>query len=131
MWAGSPVSGLIEQHETARALESRTREQAVATLQSPQFRRTLDVFSAALVSGRLDLRHFGLDPQVGSLSSPFHPAAQHYVSWSSNGPLMLRSAQLLVTSLRGEPTKAVTTYEGNHSDCGPRFETQHGDAGSS
>jgi hypothetical protein len=43
---------------------SRTREQLVATLQSPQLRRTLDVFSAALVSGRLDLRHFGLDPQV-------------------------------------------------------------------
>jgi hypothetical protein len=53
--------------------ESRTREQAVATLQSPQFRRTLDVFSAALVSGRLDLRHFGLDPQVGSA----HPVAEH------------------------------------------------------
>ncbi len=49
--------------------ERRTREQAVATLQSPQFRRTLDVFSAALVSGRLDLRHFGLDPQVGFSSS--------------------------------------------------------------
>ena len=42
----------------------RSREQAVATLRSPQFRRALDVFTAALVSGRLDLRHFGLDPKV-------------------------------------------------------------------
>ena len=69
---GSPVSGLFEQHEIMAAPESRTREQAVATLQSPQFRRTLDVFSAALVSGRLDLRHFGLDPQVEfTISSRF------------------------------------------------------------
>ena len=64
--AGRAVSLLlIPQHEMVRLCKRRTREQAVATLQSPQFRRTLDVFSAALVSGRLDLRHFGLDPQVG------------------------------------------------------------------
>lgn len=42
----------------------RSQEQLIATLQSPQFRRVLDVFNAALVSGRLDLRHFGLDPKV-------------------------------------------------------------------
>ncbi len=41
----------------------RSTEQAVATLQSPQFRHALDVFSTALVSGRLDLRHFGLEPK--------------------------------------------------------------------
>lgn len=49
----------------------------MATLQSPQFRRTLDVFSAALTSGRLDLRHFGLDPQVCSyilMSILTHPS---------------------------------------------------------
>lgn len=74
----SLIELITPQLSLQRHLHCRSREQAVATLQSPQFRRTLDVFSAALVSGRLDLRHFGLHPQVPpplSGVSPTHSAA--------------------------------------------------------
>ena len=52
----------------------------VRTMQSPQFRRALDVFSAALTSGRLDLRHFGLQPNV---SLCLRPAATEFLSGES------------------------------------------------
>jgi hypothetical protein len=86
---------LVPQHEMVRLCKCRTREQAVATLQSPQFRRTLDVFSAALVSGRLDLRHFGLDPQVG-FPRPTSFCGRKLIPRHSL--LVLQSTQVLVTA---------------------------------
>ena len=44
--------------------EQRSAEQLALLLQSPQLRRQLDQFHAALVSGQLDLRHFGLDAEA-------------------------------------------------------------------
>ena len=46
----------------------RSPEQLTVLLQSPQFRRQMDQFHAALVTGQLDLRHFGLDAEGFSVA---------------------------------------------------------------
>lgn len=50
--------------------EHRSAEQLALLLQSPQLRRQLDHFHAALVSGQLDLRHFGLDAEARTPPPP-------------------------------------------------------------
>ena len=47
-----------------RFLPCRSPEQLASLLRSPQFRRQLHAFHAALTSGQMDMRLFGLNPQV-------------------------------------------------------------------
>ena len=42
----------------------RSPEQLASLLRSPQFRRQLHAFHSAFASGQLDMRLFGLNPQV-------------------------------------------------------------------